>query len=114
MLRSWLYFIVHSVLIITVFINTAYAHMTTITPMPITHCSEIKMVSCCDNSETMTNALTTDCNDDCNNTDCSSQHQPALLSNFSFQSLHSTEILISALCHSPRYYHEPLLKPPMA
>lgn len=112
MLRSWLYFIVHSVLIITVFTNTAYAHMTPITPM--TYCSEIEIASCCDNTKVVTLSLIANCSDDCNDSDCSSQHQPALLSNFSFQSLHSTEILISALCHSPRYYHEPLLKPPMA
>lgn len=114
MLRSWLSFIVYSVLIITVLTNTAYALATTIIPTPMTHCSEIEMASCCDNTKVVTHSLITNCSDDCNDSDCSSQYQPALLSNFSFQSLHSTEILISALCHSPRYYHEPLLKPPMA
>ena len=112
MRRHWFYFIVHSVLIITVLTNAAYAYTSTI--MPITHCNDIELTHCCDNTTTVTNTLTAHSHDDCNDNDCSSQHQPALLSNFSFQSFRSTEILTNELCHSPRYYHEPLLKPPMA
>ena len=117
MLRSWLSFIVHSMLIITVLTNTVYAHTTIIAPAPITHCSSDNNDSCCDNPQSITNnTLTSHCDDDCNGNDCSSQHQsqPALLSSFSFQSIDHRETPISALGHSPRYYHEPLLKPPMA
>ena len=119
MIRHWFYFIVHSVLILTVLTNTAYAHTTKIMPMP--YCSCMEKSPCCKNNASVeqyiaTSANNSICSDDCNSDDCSSQsqHQPALLTSFSFQSIHSTEILISVLCHSPHYYHEPLLKPPMA
>ncbi len=114
MIRHWVYFILHSVLIITVFTNTAYAHTTKITPTPILHCSSMENKTCCDNTTTVTNTLSANCDNDCNGNDCSSQHQPALLFSFSFQSFCSGEALMNELCHSPRYYYEPLLKPPMA
>ncbi|PSW62013.1 hypothetical protein C0W54_09260 [Photobacterium kishitanii] len=116
MIRRWLYFIVHSVLIITVLTNAAYAHTTKITPTSASHCSSMESSCCCENTTTVINPLTANCNDDCNGNDCSSKHhhQLALLSSFSFQSFRSTEVLMNTLCQPPRYYHEPLLKPPMA
>jgi hypothetical protein len=121
MIRHWVYFIVHSVLIITVFTNTAYAYTTKITPTPMSHCSSMNDSACCENNATIEQLITTlannsICGDGCNSDDCSSQtqHQPALLPSFSFQSFRCAEVLMNELCHPPRYYHEPLLKPPMA
>ena len=129
MIRHWLYFILHSVLIITVLTNTAYAHTIKIAPPTMTHCAStenhctnMKNKTCCENNTsieqytvTLVSSSQSACNDDCNDNDCSSQHQyqPALLSSFDFQSFTSTDMLTNALYQPTRYYHEPLLKPPM-
>lgn len=118
MIRHWLYFIVYSLLIVTVFTNTAYAYTTKIMPAPMSNCS-MEHSTCCDNTDGIVTSsiITTDsayshCNDDCNS-ECSSQHQPALLPNFNFLSCNHTESLTNAQYQLTRYYHEPLLKPPM-
>ncbi|OBU12875.1 hypothetical protein AYY19_08140 [Photobacterium aquimaris] len=119
MIRRWLSFIVYSLLIVTVFTNTGYAYTTKYVPTPVSPCS-MEQSTCCDDTndiEThpiiMTDATYSHCNDDCNS-ECSSQHQPALLPNFNFQSCNHAESLPKAQYQLTRYYHEPLLKPPMA
>ncbi len=118
MIRHWLYFIVYNLLIVTVFTNTAHAYTTKIMPTSMSHCS-MEHNTCCDDTDNIatssiiiTDSTYSHCNNDCNN-DCSSQHQPALLPNFNFQSCNHTESLTNAQYQLTRYYHEPLLKPPM-
>ncbi|WP_144384296.1 hypothetical protein [Photobacterium malacitanum] len=76
--------------------------------------------TCCDNANNIatrsiiiTDSSHSHCNDDCNS-ECSSQHQPALLPSFSFQSYRHPESLPNVHYQLIRYYHEPLLKPPIA